>query len=24
VHVLTRFIVQRALATDDPAAPSWP
>jgi len=24
VHLLTRFILRRALATDDPAAPSWP
>jgi hypothetical protein len=24
VHLVTRFILRRALATDDPAAPSWP
>ena len=24
VHVLTRFTLRRALATDDPATPSWP
>ena len=24
VHVLTRLVLRRALATDDPATPSWP